>query len=119
MADLNAFFAKKDRRKRRSKVKTPAPTSADAQAVSKAVGGDVKEAVDTKFGAETQEGSPTEQKVDGDKSISAIARDDEGEIRVQSSEGESKRKDDGWIDFEEESGAKVHTGGRTIVSMTR
>lgn len=75
MSDLNDFFAKKDRKKKK------AGTRSSAGAMQR------KEKVP--------------------------------ETEPSITEPASKQQDDGWIEIEDPKGAKVNTGGRTVVEFKR
>lgn len=109
MSDLNAFFAKKDRRKRRSKTSKPSPTSQTTPLTNNL----------TQLSTKTPRGPRVAPSLKPVPSIEEAGIENEGVKEEVEDVVGSKKSNDGWIELEEEGTAQVHTGGRRIMELKR
>uniref|UniRef100_A0A7S1XIN2 Uncharacterized protein n=1 Tax=Erythrolobus australicus TaxID=1077150 RepID=A0A7S1XIN2_9RHOD len=117
MADLNDFFAKKDRKKKKAQAsKGKSSVTGDAGSVSVSAVRepgmhDAKSEVDVVTG-------------DAPAGLEADAASASGPARAEAGEGKAtedtvEKVDDGWVDFDDPKTAHVNTGGRSIVKLTK
>lgn len=94
MSDLNDFFAKKDKKKKKG-------------AKGKAAG------------AEVPVGSAASRKTGLESSTTVSAADASKSAESKTTANRPSKGDDGWIDIEDDQKAQVNTGGRTVADFKR
>jgi hypothetical protein len=99
MSDLNDFFAKKDKRKKKPLKAAPKATAAVP---------DPSDSADADVSANGN-GAPAENSADAP----AASAGQKPAVPARSA------KDDGWIELDDERTAKVNTGGRTVADFNK